>query len=209
MKDDGISNHAFINGLNMYYEIHGAGSPLVLLHGGLTTIEGSFRKILPSLAEKWQVIAPEQQAHGRTADIERPLTYVQMAEDTVELLRQLKVKRADFFGYSVGTGVALQIAIRHPDLVRKLILVGGVTYKPDGFYPDVLAGIDYLTPENLAGTVWEKGLRRGCAPAGRLVQANQQGAAVGSGVSGLVGGRNPIDPGAYADHHCRFRYRPP
>jgi len=107
-------NYASINGLKMYYEIHGTGRPLVLLHGALCTIEACFGKTLPLFARTRQVIAVEQQAHGRTADIDRPLTTEQMAEDTVALLRQLKIDNADFFGYSMGAGIALQITLRYP-----------------------------------------------------------------------------------------------
>ncbi|MDQ1275566.1 MAG: Alpha/beta hydrolase [Euryarchaeota archaeon] len=143
----------------MYYEIHGTGSPLVLLHGSLTTIDTSFGRILPSLAKTRQVIAVEQQGHGRTADIDRPLTYEQMAEDTIELLRQLKIEKADFFGYSMGAAIALQIVIKHPDLVRKLVVVS-VSYNNDGLYPEVLEGEEKLKPEDLDGTEWQKAYAR-------------------------------------------------
>ncbi len=111
-------SYASVNGLKMYYEIHGSGRPLVLLHGALSTIEASFGKVLPSLAQTRQVVAIEQQAHGHTADIDRPLTDEQMAEDTAALLRQLKIENADFLGYSIGAGIALEFARRQPDLVR-------------------------------------------------------------------------------------------
>jgi len=106
--------YAPVNGLSMYYEIYGAGRPLVLLHGAFMTIESSFQKMLPTLAETRQVIAVEQQAHGRTADIDRPLTYGGMAADTVALLRHLGIKEADVFGYSMGAAIALESAVRHP-----------------------------------------------------------------------------------------------
>src|SRR5215813_9729897 len=128
-------NYASVNGLEMYYEIHGSGSPLVLIHGTLSTIQTSFGTTLPLFARKRQVIAIEQQAHGHTADIDRPLTYAQMADDTAEVLRQLKIENADFFGYSMGGGVAIELAMRHPGLVGKLVWAGGVSYSPDGLYP--------------------------------------------------------------------------
>lgn len=150
----------------MYYEIHGTGRqlrgtgiPLVLLHGALTTIDTSFGKLLPSLAKARQVIAAEQQAHGRTADIDRPLTYKQMAEDTTELLRQLKIEKADFFGYSMGAAIALQIAIKHLDLVRKLVVISPA-YNNNGLYPEVLEGEEKLKPEDLDGTEWQKAYAR-------------------------------------------------
>lgn len=146
---------ASVNGLTMYYEVHGAGRPLVLLHGGLCTIESCFGKLLPALAKGRQVIAMEQQAHGHTADVARPLTYEQMAEDTAALLRQLNITDADFLGYSIGGGIALQIAIRHPDLVRKLVLAAPAASR-EGLYPHVLEQIETLRPENLAGSPWHE-----------------------------------------------------
>jgi pimeloyl-ACP methyl ester carboxylesterase len=146
------SGYGSVNGLEMYYEVHGAGPPLVLLHGALMTIE-DFGELLPALAATRQVIALEQQAHGRTADIDRPLRYDQMADDTAALLRQLGIERADLFGYSMGGGIALQIAIRHPELVRKLV-VAAANYDPEGYYPEVLEGIQDLKPEDFAGSPW-------------------------------------------------------
>jgi len=120
------SGYAPVNGLQMYYEIYGSdtggGPPLVLLHGGGSTIETTFGKVLPALAKNRQIIAFEQQGHGHTADIDRPFTFEQSAEDTVALLRYLKIRQADLFGYSNGGHIALEVAIRHPDLVRKLVL---------------------------------------------------------------------------------------
>ncbi|MCK9342333.1 MAG: alpha/beta hydrolase [Massilibacteroides sp.] len=133
--------YAPVNGLSMYYEIHGA----------LTTIEWTFGRMLPSLAANRQVIAVEQQAHGHTADADRPLTYEGMAADTVELLRQIGVKEADFFGYSMGAAIALEIAVRHPDLVHKLVLASPA-YTRDGLYPEIFEGIETLTPEAFTGT---------------------------------------------------------
>lgn len=118
------AGYASVNGLNMYYEVRGDGPPLVLLHGGITTIETSFSTILPILAKTRTVIAVEQQAHGRTADIDRPLSFEQEADDTAALLRKLGVSKADVLGYSDGGNVGLGLAIRHPDLVRKLVVIG-------------------------------------------------------------------------------------
>jgi pimeloyl-ACP methyl ester carboxylesterase len=155
MNQDAKGSYASVNGLKMYYEIHGTGQPLVLLHGSLSAIGTSFGKVLPSLAKTRQVISIEQQAHGRTADIDRPLTIEQMAEDTAALLHYIGIENADFFGYSLGAGIALQIAIQHPDLVRKLVLAS-VTYNVDGFHPGLLAGIETLKPEHLAGSPWQE-----------------------------------------------------
>jgi len=153
------SGYAPVNGLSMYYEIHGTGPPLVLLHGALSTIDVDFGKVLPYLARTRQVIAIEQQAHGRTADIERPLTFEQMAEDTVALLRQLNIQRADFFGYSMGARIALEIAVRHPDLVRRLVLATPI-YSRDGFHPGILEGTENLQPDALAGSPFAEAYAR-------------------------------------------------
>ena len=147
--------YASVNGLEMYYEIHGTGRPLVLLHGALAAIGTSFGKVLPSLAETRQIVAVELQAHGRTGDIDRPLSYEQMADDTAALLRRIGVAEADFFGYSMGGGVALQVAIRHPEVVRKLV-VASATYNSGGVHPGILAGIEHLTPEALAGSPFQE-----------------------------------------------------
>jgi pimeloyl-ACP methyl ester carboxylesterase len=149
------SGYAPVNGLQMYYEIHGSGRPLVLLHGNLSTIEVDFGGILPSLARARQVIAVEQQAHGHTADIDRPLSIQNWADDTAALLRHLGIDNADFFGYSSGSAVAMELAIQRPELVRKLA-VASFAYKLDGLHPGLLEGIAGLTPEALAGTPFEE-----------------------------------------------------
>jgi pimeloyl-ACP methyl ester carboxylesterase len=140
-----VGKYVSVNGLNLYYEIYGAGDPLVLLHGGVGAIE-MFGPVLPLLAEGRQVIAVDLQAHGRTADIDRPLRFELMADDIAALIKQLGLERADVMGYSLGGGVALQTAIRHPDVVRKLVLVS-TPFKRDGWYPEVLAGMAQMGPE--------------------------------------------------------------
>lgn len=136
---------ALVNGLNMYYEIHGAGKPLILLHGGVGASE-MFGHIIPELAESWHVIAVHLQAHGRTVDIDRPLGFESMADDMAALIKHLGIEEADIMGYSLGGGVALQTAIRHPDLIRKLVLIS-TPFKRNGWYPEVLEGMAQMTPE--------------------------------------------------------------
>jgi pimeloyl-ACP methyl ester carboxylesterase len=155
MKLTRVGNTVSVDGLEMYYEIHGTGRPLVLLHGAMSTIETSFGAVLPSLAETRRVIAVEQQGHGHTADIDRPLTYGQMAADTVALLGELGVEAADLFGYSMGAGIALEIAIGHPDLVRRLV-VASLAYSRDGLHPEIVDVIESTSPEGLAGSVFEE-----------------------------------------------------
>jgi pimeloyl-ACP methyl ester carboxylesterase len=138
----------------MYYELHGAGEPLLLLHGALSTIETSFGAVLPSLSKTRRVIAVEQQGHGHTADIDRPLSFAQMVEDTAALLGELEIDRTDVFGYSMGAGVALELAIRHPGLVRKLVLAS-LAYSRDGIHPEALEAIESTSAEDLAGSIFE------------------------------------------------------
>jgi len=142
---DVADSYASVNGLNIYYEIHGTGRPLVLLHGGVGASE-MFGPVLPKLTEQSQVIAVHLQAHGRTADADRPLSFEFMADDIAELMKHLGIGRTDIMGYSLGAGVALQTAIRHPDLVRKLVVVS-VPFKRDGFYPEVLKSMEQMGPE--------------------------------------------------------------
>src|SRR5436309_2583312 len=113
------TGYALVNGLNMYYEIHGAGAPLVLLHGGLG-MTGMFGQVLEQLAQTRQVIATDLQAHGRTADIDRPIRLELMGDDIAALITHLGFEKADVMGYSMGGGAALRAAIQHPELVRKL-----------------------------------------------------------------------------------------
>jgi pimeloyl-ACP methyl ester carboxylesterase len=138
-------SYAPINGLHLYYEIHGTGQPLVLIHGGLGVID-MFAGLLPVLAETRQVIGVELQGHGHTADIDRPLSFELMADDIGALIRHLGFLKADIMGYSLGGGVALQTAIRHPVVARKLVLVS-TPCKRDGWYPEVLAGMAGMNAE--------------------------------------------------------------
>ncbi len=129
--------YAEVNGLNLYYEIHGTGAPLVLLHGGLGSGE-MFGPILPALSERHQVIAPDLQGHGRTADIDRPLDVTLMADDIAALIDHLGLDAPDVMGFSLGGGVALQTAIRHPSRVRRLGAVSAHARR-DAVYPEMLA----------------------------------------------------------------------
>ena len=135
-------SYASVNGLQLYYEIHGAGEPLILLHGGLGAIQ-MFGEVLPSLAQNRRVVAVDLQAHGRTADIDRPLSFELMAGDIVALIKHLGIEEADVMGYSLGGGVALRTAIQHPEVVRKLVLVS-TPFKRDGWYPEILAGMGQM-----------------------------------------------------------------
>lgn len=131
------SGYATVNGLKMYYEIHGQGKPLILIHGGGSTIQTNFGKILPLLAKNRQVIAMELQAHGRTSDRDADLSFEQDADDIAALLQQLNIDKADFFGFSNGGTTTLQLAIRHPEIVDKMILGSALAKRngvPDWFW---------------------------------------------------------------------------
>lgn len=142
---DTKSGYKMVNGLNMYYEIHGSGKPLILLHGQFATAS-MFYPILPELAHNRQVILIEQQGHGHTADIDRPLSFAQMGRDTAELLSQLGITDADMFGYSGGGTVALQVAKSNPHLIRKLMLASTV-YSMDGYFPNIVEGLKHASAE--------------------------------------------------------------
>jgi len=122
-----------VNGLRIYYEVYGpaAGTPLVLLHGGDPAIETSWTRALPALARNHRVIAFDQQGHGRTADADRPFTFEGSADDTAALLAYLNVPKADLMGFSNGASIAMQVAIRHPQLVRRLVLISGMARRDD------------------------------------------------------------------------------
>jgi pimeloyl-ACP methyl ester carboxylesterase len=152
------TGYAPIGELNMYYEIHGRGRPTILLHGAYMTIE-LMGPMLPGLAKSRQVIATEQQGHGRTADVDRPITYEQMADDTAALVRHLKIDNADVVGYSMGGGIALQLAIRHPDLVRRLVLASA-SFTSDGMHAAALEMFPSITPELFAGSPIEEAYLR-------------------------------------------------
>ena len=128
------SGYSNANGLKIYYEIYGAGKPLVLIHGGGSTIETTFGRIIPQLSEHRQLIAVELQAHGHTADVDRPETFEQDADDVAAVLKDLKIEHADIFGFSNGGNTTMQIAMRHPGLVNKIILASAL-FKRDGMYP--------------------------------------------------------------------------
>lgn len=132
------TGYAAVNGLKLYYEVYGKGKPVVLLHGSFMNIPLNWSNIIPLLAGDRQVIVAEMQGHGRTRDISREFSYENMADDVSGLLRHLKIDSADVLGYSMGGGVAFQMAVRHPEQVRRLVVLSG-TYAHDGWWPDVEA----------------------------------------------------------------------
>jgi pimeloyl-ACP methyl ester carboxylesterase len=150
--------YAPVNELSMYYEVHGEGPPLLLLHGAYMTAE-MMAPLATGLARTRQVIVPEMQAHGRTADADRPITYEQMADDGAALLRELGHEQADVVGYSMGGATALQMAIRHPELVRRLV-VASATFRYDGMPAEALAMFPSITPEMFAGSPMETEYQR-------------------------------------------------
>lgn len=157
--------YAPVNGLKLYYEIHGNGMPLVLLHGGGSTIASTYGHILPELAMAYRCIAIELQAHGHTQDIDRPLSFEQDADDVATLLDQLRIESASFMGFSNGGTTCLQIAIRHPKLVKKLILCS-TTYKRDGMQPGFFDGFAQVSLDNMPPELKEAYLNANPDPKG-------------------------------------------
>jgi pimeloyl-ACP methyl ester carboxylesterase len=133
----GTGQYAKVNGINLYYEIHGSGRPLILLHGGLGSGE-MFGPVLPQLAERHQVVAVDLQGHGRTADIDRPIDVRLMAGDIAALIDHLQLTKPDVVGYSLGGGVAFQTAVQYPAKVRRLVMVSA-NIRPDAIYPEMRA----------------------------------------------------------------------
>ncbi len=138
------TGYAPVNGLKLYYEIYGSGQPLILLHGGLG-LGAMFGPIMQALSTGREVITVDLQAHGHTADINRPLTLEAMGDDIAALLKFLNIPKADLMGYSMGGGVALQTAIRHQEVVRKLVLVS-FPYKRSGWYTEAMAQAGNMGP---------------------------------------------------------------
>ncbi len=138
-----------MNGIELHYEVRGSGSPVVLLHGGLNTIETSFSKVLPDLARRYKVVAIEQRGHGHTADSDGPLSYARMADDTAALLRHLDLGRADLIGWSDGGIIALLVAAGHPQLVRRVV-ASGVNARLDGLPPESAKWLRETTADGLA-----------------------------------------------------------
>ena len=130
------SGYADVNGLHMYYETYGDGTPLVLLHGGMLTIDLNFAGLIPTLAKRHRVIGVEMQGHGRTADIDRPITPAALASDVVGLLDHLGIDRAHVLGHSMGGGVAMELAISYPDRVLSVVPISA-SVRPDGMHPDL------------------------------------------------------------------------
>jgi pimeloyl-ACP methyl ester carboxylesterase len=134
--------YANVNGLHMYYEIHGSGKPLVLIHGAASTVQTTFGRLIPELEKTHKIIAVELQAHGHSDNRDgRPITFEQDADDVATLLQQLHIDNADIFGFSNGGTTALQIAIRHPKLVNKLIIASSM-YKRAGVVPEFWQGFN-------------------------------------------------------------------
>lgn len=140
------TGYAPVNGLNMYYEVHGSGAPVVLLHGAFMPITVNWGGWIDELSKTRQVIAVEMQGHGRTADIPRDLTSENLADDVAALLTVLKIPRADLIGYSMGGGVAMQVAVRHPDRVRRVVVLSA-PFRRDGMVPGALELIRTLTAD--------------------------------------------------------------
>src|SRR5579864_6073704 len=145
------TGYAPVNGVNMYYEVHGSGEPVVLLHGAFMTITNNWTGWIGELSKTRKVIAVEMQGHGRTADIDREFSSEHVADDVAALLDYLKIPSADLIGYSMGGGVAMQCAIRHPAKVRKVVVISS-TFRRDGMVKEALDAIPKLTSDAFKGS---------------------------------------------------------
>jgi len=145
------TGYAQVNGLKMYYEVHGSGDPVVLLHGAFMTITNNWTGWIGELSKTRKVIAVEMQGHGRTADIPRDITSENLADDVAALLDHLKIPRADLIGYSMGGAVAMQCAIRHPDKVRKVVVISS-RFRRDGAVKEGVDALAKLTADAFKGS---------------------------------------------------------
>jgi len=162
------NGYSEVNGIKMYYEIYGQGKPLVLIHGGGSTIETTFGRVIPMLAKKYKVIAMDLQAHGRTGDRTAPESFEQDADDVVTLLKNLNISKADFFGFSNGGTTTIQIAIRHPEIVDKIVL-GSALSKRNGVPEQFWDFIKQATLENMPKQLKEAYLKVSPNPEGLRV----------------------------------------
>ncbi|QJX00012.1 Hydrolase, alpha/beta fold family [Frigoriglobus tundricola] len=145
------TGYAPVNGVKMYYEVHGTGAPVVLLHGAFMTITNNWDGWIGELSKTRKVIAIEMQGHGRTADTKRDITYENLADDVAALLKELEIPRADLIGYSMGGTVAMQCAIRHPDKVRKVVVISSV-FRRDGMVQEAIDAFPKLTADAFKGS---------------------------------------------------------
>jgi pimeloyl-ACP methyl ester carboxylesterase len=159
VKEPVTTGYAPVNGLAMYYEIHGQGDPVVLLHGSFMTITNNWTALIAPLSGSRQVIAVEMQGHGRTADIDRDFSYEHLADDIAALLDHLNIEQADVLGYSMGGGVAMQLAIRHPGKVRKVVSVSAV-FRHDGWVQEAVEAFPKIDPAILTGSPIETEYRK-------------------------------------------------
>lgn len=141
-------HYATINGIKMYYEIHGSGQPMVLIHGAASTIESNFGYILPMLVKHHQVIAVELQGHGHTEDRDAPFLFTQDADDVAALIQELNIGKADIFGFSNGATTSIYLALRHPQLVNRLILAAAA-WKRSGMQPSFWEGMAHPSFEHM------------------------------------------------------------
>ena len=151
MAQEATTGYAPVNGLKIYYEIHGKGDAVVLLHGSFMTITNNWAAMIPQLSKSRQVIAVEMQGHGRTADINRDFSYENLADDISALLDDLKIKRADLLGYSLGGGVAMLAAIRHPERVRKVVSISAA-FRHDGLVKEAVEAFPRMEPGMFKGS---------------------------------------------------------
>jgi pimeloyl-ACP methyl ester carboxylesterase len=172
METNSTGTYASVNGINLYYEIHGTGKPLIMLHGGFGTSE-MFAALSPALSSNYQVIEVDLYGHGHTALTDRPLRFEYMADDIAKLIGLLGFEKADLLGFSLGGAVALQTAIRHPEQVNKLVVIS-TPFKWAGWHPEMQIGMTTFAPEFFMSTPIYDALYACCAKARRFSSIGSQ-----------------------------------
>ena len=196
------SGRVQVNGMQMYYEVSGKGDPLVVLHGAYMNIP-TMGAIIPKLAETHKVYAVEFQGHGRTTDIDRPITYPNLADDVAAFMDAVGLEKADVFGYSMGADAGLQLAIRHPAKVNKLVAASGA-YDLEGWQPEFKAMIPQMTVEMIVGMPFAEEYHEARRQSRRLPGAGREADRAREGADG-VGKRREGDEDAGAHHRRRRR----
>jgi pimeloyl-ACP methyl ester carboxylesterase len=196
-------NRVSIHGMRMYYEVSGAGDPLIVLHGAYMNIP-SMGAIIPALARTRKVYALEFQGHGRTTDIDRPITYTALADDVAAFMDSVRLAKADVIGYSMGAIAGLQLAIRHPTKVNKLVVASGA-YDLKGWQPEYTAFIPQMTVEMIVQMPFAAEYKKLAPNPNGLSRAGPEAHSPGEGTDGVGSrGQGPEDAGP---HHCRGRRR--
>ena len=201
-QSEPVGDRVEVNGMQMYYEVSGEGDPLIVLHGAYMNIP-TMGAIIPKLAETHKVYALELQGHGRTTDIDRPITYPDLADDVAAFMDAVGLEKADVFGYSMGAVAGLQLAIRHPEKVDQLVFASGA-YDVEGWQPEFIAFIPQMTVEMFVNMPFAEEYKKLAANPDGFPALVEKLIAAREGADGVGSGREGAE-GAGADHRRRRR----